>query len=68
MLTKPPVGPLAASWLIAAACGLLATGCAPVKTSVIEQRVLEPPTSAFMKKVKNDPFPSAAEQGISSRR
>lgn len=42
---------------------LVAGGCSSLKTtSSLEKQVLEPPSEAFMKRVKNDPFPSASEQ------
>lgn len=48
----------AAVGFITAACG-----CSSLRApSSLEKQVLEPPSAAFMKRVKNDPFPSASEQ------
>ena len=42
---------------------LVVGGCSSLDaTSSLEKQVLEPPSEAFMKRVKNDPFPSASEQ------
>lgn len=49
--------------LIGAGFLLVACGCSSLNTaSSLEKQVLEPPSEAFMKRVKNDPFPSASEQ------
>ncbi|MBA4016866.1 MAG: hypothetical protein C0483_06745 [Pirellula sp.] len=40
-----------------------ACGCSSLSApSAMEKEVLAPPSAAFMKRVKNDPFPSASEQ------
>ncbi|MGC3970062.1 MAG: hypothetical protein QM775_22865 [Pirellulales bacterium] len=43
-------------------------GCSAVSPSSMEKKLSQPPSDAFMKKVKSDPFPSAAEQGLSTKR
>ena len=56
--TSTPLVALTAVGFIAAACG-----CSSLSApSSLEKEVLTPPSAAFMKRVKNDPFPSASEQ------
>lgn len=59
--TTIPLAALTAVGFIAATCGC-STLSAP---SSLEKEVLAPPSAAFMKRVKNDPFPSASEQSYS---
>ena len=56
--TYTPLVALTVVGLVVAACG-----CSSLNApSSLEKQVLEPPSAAFMKRVKNDPFPSASEQ------
>jgi hypothetical protein len=45
----------------------LCIGCSTVTPSSVEKKITQPPSDAFLKKVKNDPFPSASQQGLSTR-
>ena len=56
--TSTPLVALTVVGLVLAACG-----CSSLSApSSLEKDALAPPSAAFMKRVKNDPFPSASEQ------
>jgi len=56
-----------ACWLALVACGTATVGCASVgSNSDFRHQLTKEPDAAFMKRVSNDPFPAASEQGLVS--
>ncbi|MBL9089996.1 MAG: hypothetical protein JNL96_02145 [Planctomycetaceae bacterium] len=52
-------------WLAVVVCGTALLGCTAVGgNSDFRQQLTKKPDAAFMKRVNNDPFPAASEQGL----